>query len=161
MRYKKGRYQLGIALAASWPDSGTWSGWHSTAGKAFCEALAIAGAEVAFVRRKGPFALPCRITLHPGSGPHGLSTKGRFDEHIEKNLGQSLLVGSGVAKTVLSRKWTLDRGESQHEHQGAILLFNRPCHLQASRYASVSSGVHGDCWRENVAPRVRLALDRF
>ena len=34
-----------------------------------------------------PFALPCRITLHPGSGPHGLSTRGSSDEHIEKNLG--------------------------------------------------------------------------
>ena len=62
-------------------------GWAETAGKAFYEASSIAAKEIALVRRTRPFALPCRITLHPGSGPHGLSTRGSSDEHIEKNLG--------------------------------------------------------------------------
>ena len=108
-----------------------------------------------------PFALPCRITLHPGSGPHGLSTKSRFDEHIEKNLGHFEHVSSGDAEAVLSIEWTLHGGEGSARARMCIRLFNRPCHLEASRYASVSSGVHGDCTRENVAPRVRLALDRL
>jgi hypothetical protein len=116
VRCKKGRYQLGIALAATWHDSGTWIGWQSTAGKAFerrWPSLVVCEANEA---RKALSTCPAVSRCIRSGGPHGLSKKGNSDEHIEKNLGQSCLVSSGVEKTVLSTEWTLDRGESEHEH---------------------------------------------